>query len=685
MRAFLLLICLLGLGTGRPGGGALSAQEWGSSRTRALVERAVARRSAAESEGSIRRWEALARGMVLFLARIGEDQTPPRLVKADELAVEVYWEAPGRSKQTIVAWRDRAWLPTDIQYHRDHLGIVTNDYGPLIRLGDGDEVRDVPHPLSAAGAPLYEFALVDSIAVESGEQTLRVYAVQVRPRDPARPAIVGTVYLEVGSAALVRFQFSFTRAAYREASLQDITVSLDNALYGGRHWLPWRQELEIRRRAGLVDFPSLGIIRARWVLDRMRLEDESLPRGTGGLAIDGLLAPGGSDSLWEGTLAAGAEAALGPLRGADLEQVRREVARVFRSRAGALDPGRVRPGFRRVSDLIRVNRVEGVRLGVGMTIRPGGGTVVAAPWLGFGTADGRWSGRLDLRRTLGPRSTLVVTAERAVVDFVDDPVISPAVNSILAQETGRDLGDWVERRAVMLGAAHRWDGGLVLEGGLGLEEWRSVATGATPARGSFRPNPSLGGARLLVGRATLEQGTSGLDDTGLSWRLAAEGGRGGETRYARLSGMLRWAGNAGPGELSVTTTAGWASHGTPRARGFVMGGWGTLPGEPHRRYGGRRILLQRLEYLGSVPIPELRLGSIGGTGPDLAIGPFLAAGVAGGGMTAVPWVPSAGARTVAGIAVEGLFRLVRIEFGVALDGGGAGLAVDVAKPWWRIL
>ncbi len=58
---------------------------------------------------------------------------------------------PATSKQVILGWRDGRWLPTDISYHRDHLGIVTNNFGDRIRVGEGDEVRDVVHPLAPEG------------------------------------------------------------------------------------------------------------------------------------------------------------------------------------------------------------------------------------------------------------------------------------------------------------------------------------------------------------------------------------------------------------------------------------------------------------------------------------------------------------------------------------------------------
>ena len=118
-----------------------------------LVSRGIAHRAERQADSSLRDFRVRAHGFVFFLGQFGEGLAePPRLVKSDELVLEVYWKAPNLSKQVIIGWRDRADLPTDIQYHRDHLGIVQNNFGDRIRLGQGDEVRDVPHPLSASSA-----------------------------------------------------------------------------------------------------------------------------------------------------------------------------------------------------------------------------------------------------------------------------------------------------------------------------------------------------------------------------------------------------------------------------------------------------------------------------------------------------------------------------------------------------
>ena len=93
-----------------------------------------------------------------------------------------------------------------------------------------------------------------------------------------RPAlVVGTLYLDVASAELVRLRFSFTAPSYLDRA-EDISIVLENSLYEGRFWLPYRQEVEIRRRATWLDFPARGIIRGRWEISDYQLNPE-LPAG----------------------------------------------------------------------------------------------------------------------------------------------------------------------------------------------------------------------------------------------------------------------------------------------------------------------------------------------------------------------------------------------------------------------
>src|SRR2546429_4098086 len=260
-----LLLAVLGM---LPAAVPIGAQAWNSPAALDLAQRAIARRTRAAADTTLRDYKAQAHGFLFFLGQLGEGLAdPPRLIKADQLELEVYWKAPASSKQRVVGWRDRAELPTDIYCHRDHLGIVQNNFGPAIRLGEGDEVRDVPHPLSAAGPDLYDYALADSTTITFPARQVRVVALRVRPKDFAAPRIVGMLYVDATTADLVRLAFNFTPHAYLDAQLEDVSIVLDNALWEARFWLPYRQELEIRRRATWLDMPARGIIRARWEID----------------------------------------------------------------------------------------------------------------------------------------------------------------------------------------------------------------------------------------------------------------------------------------------------------------------------------------------------------------------------------------------------------------------------------
>ncbi|MFL5530397.1 MAG: hypothetical protein ACJ8BC_00230, partial [Gemmatimonadales bacterium] len=372
----------------------LSAQSWNTPETMTLVRRAVDRRVAVQADSSLTSYRARAHGFLFFLAQVGEGLAqPPKLVKADQLEVEVYWQAPNHSKQVILGWRDGAFLPTDINYHRDHLGIVTNNFGNVIRIGEGDEVRDVVHPLSPAGLTEYDFALTDSIEIRTAQGQVTVHQIAVRPRSFNRPLVVGTLYLDVATAELVRFRFSFTPPSYLDRQLEDISVVLENALYEGRFWLPYRQEVEIRRRAIWLDFPARGIIRGRWEIDGYDMNVPWPPDLVSAPAIGGLVHPGG-DSLWSEPLDQAIAGVAQPVNRQDMESLRAEVERIAGARALAgLPTQRLATGS--LSDIAHVNRVQGLALGIGGTFGLINGRPQLRPSVGYGTSDHRWLASLS--------------------------------------------------------------------------------------------------------------------------------------------------------------------------------------------------------------------------------------------------------------------------------------------------
>ncbi|NNG16427.1 MAG: hypothetical protein HKM89_08100 [Gemmatimonadales bacterium] len=658
----------------------LPAQEWNTPEAATLVRRAVERRLETEADSGLTAYRARAHGFVFFLAQVGDGfREPPRLVKADELDVEVYWRAPGRSKQVILGWRDGSFLPTDISYHRDHLGIVTNNFGHLIRLGEGDEVRDAIHPLSPQGLTLYDYALQDSIRIRSGQGELTVHEVLARPRDPGRPLVVGTLYVDAATAELVRFRFSFTRAAYREPQLEDITVVLENALHEGRYWLPFQQEIEIRRRTTWLEFPARGIIRGRWEIGAYELNAAFPPEVLAGPSIGGLTVAQDSGYAWTTPLAEAIGDVAAPINRQDMEEIRLEVEEIVGTRAlTAIARGRLTT--RSLSEMLKVNRVQGLALGIGGAIPLFSGRLTVRPSVGLGTSDGRLTGSLVLETRgawLGVR--------RDIRDLADFPVIAPVLNSILSQEAGEDYGDYVLVESAEIGARHRLGTRTRLEGSLGVESATGVLVEATPANGTYRPNPDLGAPTYGVARVLLERAPGGIalrHDIGGSVAIEAADG---PTSYMRVTAEGRWRAGIGRTELLSRLYVGLGTDRLPAYRSFVVGGRGTLVGEPFRAYGGRQMALAHLEWRFAVPIPALRLGSFASTGNRLVLAPFVAGAWSARPVTGSPWPETDGIRPVVGVAAEWFMRLLRLEAGVNLRDGSLGLTVDIHRDWWPLL
>lgn len=675
--------CLLAASAVTP----LPAQQWNTPEVLALVARGVERRQTAQADSSLQSYRTKAHGFLFFLAQLGEGLTePPRLVKADELQVEVYWQAPARSKQVILGWRDGTWLPTDINYHRDHLGIVTNDFGDLIRIGEGDEVRDVPHPVSSGGMRQYDYVLRDSVRLETPQGVLTVHEIGVRPRDFQVPSVVGTIYLEVGTAALVRFRFSFTPAAYRDNQLEDISIVLENSLWENRYWLPYRQEIELRRRTTWLDFPARGIIRGRWEIGEYDFNAPIDSSVFAGPAIAGLRRPApGDSSLFTGPLDSAIADVAAPLNAQDMAALRTEVERIAGTRAlGGLASRRL--AARSLSDVVKVNRVQGLTLGFGATFGSSTSRVQFRPYAALGTSDERLLGSLAVSVHAG-RMRLAAEGFRRVRDVSDLPVITPIFNSIASQEFGKDYGDYVLLEGAAL-SARSSNGRNTTTVEVFYERPHSVGVAATPAQGTYRPNPRLGGLQVddIGGtRLTFERGSGGIAVAhDLQGSISLESGRN-SASYWRVTAQGRWLTAVRGQELVSRAYLGWGSSHLPMYRSFVMGGRGTLLGEPFRAYGGRSMVLVHSELRFEAPFPAIPLGSFASTGRTIVIAPFVAAGWTERSWSSLPWRGSDGVRPVAGIAFEWFMRLIRLEAGVGLRTGDIGVTVEVHRDWWSIL
>jgi len=676
---------------------ALSAQQrtadatsWNDVPTLRLVDRAITRRTAQLADSGLVDYVATAHGYLTFLAQLGDGfPDPPKVMKTDELAVEVYWRAPDQSKQRIIGRRDTLLLPTDIQYHRDHLAIIQNNFPSIIRLGDGDEVRDVPHPLSPEGRLSYDFAIGDSLTIRTNDRDFAVVMVRVRPRDDRQPRAVGAVYIDRETATVVRMAFSFTRSALRDKYLEDVSVVLENGLVDGRFWLPRRQEIEIRRSGSWMDFPSRGIIRGRWEICCVRPNAGLASMLFTGPEIvqvppDALRAHKFPGAILDQLPA--------DVRSATDDDVRavQETARAL-VRAEAL--ARVRttnPAARSISDIVRVNRVEGLALGAGIRRTLGAG--LSATLRGrYGTANRRGSGALALawRRADGANAWLRALDDHA--DAGDEAEVSGLRNSIAAQEYGADYTDPYRERVASLGVgrsvADGWRWSVALE----RRQERALGVHATPATGRYEP--TLAAEALQGWRVAVEarRGAQVIGAVTVGTRVAFFTERDRVDAGAR-SGVTGWTGRAalgfdasvpaGAGTLIARTLFGGVIGGfePPPQRLVRLGGPVSGPGFAYHQFAGRAGLSQRVEWQRSVPFIPLRFGRFGKVPSSLTWAPFVS-----GLWVDTHGAPGQGWHAALGLGALVLFDQLRLDVARGVRDGRWTFGVDVARSLWPIL
>ena len=671
-----------------------AAQEWNDARTMSLVQRATDLRAAQLADTALVDYTAQAHGYVTFLAQMGEGFTePPKVVKADELELEVYWRAPNMSKQRIIGRRDTLLAPSDIQYHRDHLGIVQNNFPKIIRIGEGDEVQDVPHPLSRLGLGDYDFAIRDSLSMRLPDGTLQVYQVAVRPKDITQPRIVGALYIDRSSAQVVRMAFNFTRPSYLDKQLEDISVVLENALVHGRFWLPRRQEIEIRRTGTWLDFPVRGIIRGRWEICCYQVNTGITPTIFAGPEIVQAAPSVLARHHWQGRILDSLPPDVRAASEADVQRVKDEARQLVQAQALQRASGAALSA-RRLSDFARVNRVEGLALGAGAQLRFGSG--ISASFGGrWGLDDHEAKGRasFEVRRATGP--TLTLFASRDYQEMGDVPEGSLLVNSFAAQELGTDRTDLYDARAagasVELG---RWRGLLWRIEGSHQEQDR-LRVHASPWRGSYEatlPAWSITEERLALG----VERPLGMAFLGTELRVRSELRWGWfDGRDTSFATDRQYYGRAfvdaelqrpiGDERLVLRTTLGVVS-GTPDvpAQDYVfLGGPVTGPGYGYHRFAGTFGASQRIEWRTHVPFIPISLGPYGRAPGSANLAPYFhavyVAGSAPFAERAQGWYPSVGA----GLYV--LFDLVRFDVARGLRDGRWSFSVDLTRELWGIL
>ena len=672
---------------------AAGAQNWNDPRSRDLVERATARRVQQLADTGLKDYRALAHGYVTFLAQVGEGLAePPKIVKADELMDEVYWLAPNLSKQRILGRRDTLLLPTDIAYHRDHLGIVQNNFPAIIRLGDGDEVVDVPHPLSQAGLATYDFAITDSLNIQYPGRTIHVFEVKVRPKNDRAPRIVGALYVDMADAQVVRMAFNFTRAAFRDDALDDLFVVIENSLVAGRFWLPHRQEIEIRRGGTWLDYPIRGIIRGRWEIGDYTVNVGLRPSFFGGDEI--VVAPKSASDTFHfgGRILDSLPSDVRAVTDADIRRVQEEARSLVRAQA-LRRPQSVLLAASGISDFVKFDRAEGLALGAGLASRFGGGFGAQAR-ARYGLDDRQGKGMASIGWQ-SPDWGFRLFAMRDYREAGDLAERSGALNSLAAQEFGSDASNPYLAQGGGIGIDANDLFGVRFRLDASIERQRRLSIRAVPAQGTF--DPLVAATALRSDRVSL----SGDRPTAL-WYLGTELRANGELRFSHTTpDDIALASNAnvirgsltlnierpvGDDRLAILISGGavGASGERPPQEMIYFGGPVSSPGYAFHELVGKAGVTSRIEWRTHVPAPAIALGRFGRIPGVATLAPFVQATALDRAISADVAHPN-GVYPAVGVALQPLLDLLRLQVARGLRNGRWTFNMDVSREFWSIL
>ena len=573
-----------------------AAGGWDTPRVLELVARARDRRREPVADSSLRTYRADAGGFIYFFVD-REDGSEPVLLRADQVALELYWGRPDRVKQVIRGMRSEEQLPIrNFSYYLDRYTVIQNGFGDEIRVGEGRDVRDVPHPLAPRAESLYEYRLADSttIRLPGRPSPLRVYQIEARPRDFGLPAIVGTLWVERQRGDLVRLAFTFTPSAYLDPRNERVEVMIENALWEGKWWLPREQRLLVRRELPELDLDVGTVIRASIRVTDYEL-NPTLPTGFfNGQRVIMAAGPRGLQNydfgrgLYDGFedvgLAPGADP--GTLDDVDVDAIAGEI---FRRRYLRGIP-RVRFWTPDASSVVRYDRAEGLVTGAGLSMGVGRSQL-------FGYGAWAW-GRDEPIVALGWRPP--ATGDRRVRAEVyynrpRDLGLRPAAAGLLSSAAAVALGD--DYRDLFFAGGAEASVAVPALGGyfalLARAEYQTpAATAATAAPldddALFRPALRVTEGGGLSGTGLFRRTGSGPFGSRSDLEVELEVGNFGDELFGRLVASRTdvWRSDDLRRRFATGATIGVLQTKEPFMQPFLVGGRGTLPGHPFRAYFG---------------------------------------------------------------------------------------------------
>jgi len=640
----------------------------------------------------------------LSFARTDADGREVQL-QLEQLASDLYWRRDGGLLQEMIGYRSQALGATfsGLSFF-DVPWLVPTLYGErldLVRTGEAERTetgallrRRALHPFSARRDEVYRFTGGDTVdIIRLPDRTVRIARIHViAAGTPARPTLLfeGDIDIDADRFNIVRMRGRLIPSGRSSTALDMIAsgalyVSFETAEYDGAFWLPREQRFEAQAVSRLAEGRVVFRAVSRFIdvepnhPDHARAPDPreypyGLIRGD-----DDLNALARFDD-WQnpiGELSA-------ELNAHDFDAF---------APPGVVPTGEARLGFgvRHWSHLVRVNQVEGVFTGGGVTWQRGtreAGTLARVHG-GYAWSEGALRGGAEVAHRRGAWE-YVARGERQLAhtnDFTSVLEPEPGVPPMF----GGEQYDYVDRRLAGLVARTRATQGWTMRAEIGYAAddnvGRNVISLANPdsviePERALRPNrPAFEGSFALA-RAELRRNpqAGGLSlAPGFGLRLTYEGARG-DLDWQRIEAGASLRRMIGRFTLSAGGDAGIVlSDSTPPQAMFELGTINDLPGFAHKAFTGDRAALARAGIMYTLPIfnAPIRVGSLTLPAPAPAPSVAVQAGWTDARdetlaiMQRFGWATSNGARAALDLRMRFFGGSVSIGAARPLDGAGA--------------
>jgi hypothetical protein len=659
------------------------------------------------------------------LAFVLRDSIGRELVgQIEQLAARAEWERSGRYELHVVGFRSQSLGAPYSALTFTRMYTVPTLYGNRLIIGMNDGLppsrsdtnaarkrlaRDTVagrnrfraiHPLAADRDAFYRFRGGDTVAtLYSQGRAIRLVRVEVAP--VKRPtsnfaAFVGELDFDADRHQLVRMRGRLEHVTSEKdpllvrgtGAVAIAYMEFENAEINGRYWLPAYQRSEFQAQMGL-----LGDVRPIYrIVSRFREYDlqatgdtvvtlgqmDTIPRTRSKLTF----APKDSVSAyakWQENLGT----ASGRVGSDDFIDLAPDVWK---------QTGKPRVDYwpRRLEDIVRYNRVEGMFTGVAAGVRfrdafPGltARAYLGAAWeeqtlRGAATASltrGKWIQSARVERTLASTNDFLAALDNGL--------------SIGPLFSGVDDNDYVDRQTAAFTLTRilgRIDKAIVsMEGGYGRDRpetarLRNGVLGSKP----FRPNRPATGGSYARGAASLEWHPKVNGETltpGLGARLLYEGATGDidwQRVEARLAMRRFWRGMVLASRLDAGAVFGAV---LPPQVMYELGGTYDLPSYDYKEFGGDRAAVGRALAAYHFPVlrAPIRLGGLVLPG----ISPGIGTGVQAGWAEASSPAGRAALAQLGGVPTGRVRATADIRFTVLSGAIGAGFArpIDTGGSW----